>query len=99
MPILEVGDRDLFRKRTGAFPALGDSKGHNTIRIAIRKRLQEHGIHDAENSRIGANAERHESEPRARQSPESGEGCGRRTEDRVKRSSMKFTRRISRHSS
>jgi len=58
-PILNVGDRYLPRKRcrhlTGG-PKVGESD--DSIRIAIGKRLQDHGVHDAENSRVGTDAER-----------------------------------------
>ena len=61
VPVLEVGNRDLLGKRSGGLTCrrkIGES--HNSIRIAIRKWLQKHRVHDAEDRRVGADAERHD---------------------------------------
>ena len=61
MPILEVRDRNQpYPKPCGRLVRRGTiGERHNTIGVAIRKRPQKHRIHNAENSRISAHAERH----------------------------------------
>ena len=57
-PIPEVGDRDERIALARGEKSRGD--GHDSIGAGIRQRLQEHGVHHAEDRRIGADPERHD---------------------------------------
>jgi hypothetical protein len=61
VPILDVGDGDLLGKRSGHFAGLQEiGESYNSIRIAIRQRLQQHGVHNAGDRGIGPDAESHD---------------------------------------
>ena len=61
MPFLEFAYRDLLEERVRGLADRGKiGNRHNSIRLTIRKRLQKHRVHNAEYSRIGADAKRHD---------------------------------------
>jgi hypothetical protein len=68
LPILEIRNRHLLPKRGRAL--LQDrviAERHNPVGVAIRQRLQQHGIHDAEHGRVGADPERHDENGKRRE--------------------------------
>jgi hypothetical protein len=58
MPILEIGKRNLLEVGSPAMNLAG-AKSHDPIRIVIPEGPQQNGVHHLENSRIRADAQRH----------------------------------------
>ncbi len=74
--IQEIGRRDSFSR--ALFPA--SEEAHQPLRLAVRKRIQEHTVHDAEDRRARSDAERENRQRGERQAGAPAERSNRKPE-------------------